>query len=43
MNDVNFIGVTSTNWNDVKGTEIAPGIYKRSIWSGEKGKRVKEL
>ena len=40
MNDVNFIGITSTNWNDVKGTEVAPGIYKRSIWSGEKGKRA---
>jgi len=40
MNDVNFIGVTSTNWKNVEENEVVPGIYERAIWRGDKGKRA---
>lgn len=40
MNSVNFIGITSTNWKDVEGKEVAPGIRERAIWSGDEGKRA---
>ena len=40
MSVVNFTGITSTNWMDVKGKEVAPGIYERAIWGGEEGKRA---
>jgi len=40
MNNVNFTGITSTNWKNVKGKEVAPGIYERAIWNGSEGKRA---
>ena len=40
MNNVSFTGITSTNWKDVKGKEVAPGIYERPIWNGSEGKRA---
>ena len=40
MTQVDFAGITSTNWNDVKGAEVAPGIVERSIWNGEGGRRA---
>ncbi|MBV1921702.1 MAG: cupin domain-containing protein [Pseudomonadales bacterium] len=40
MNAVNFTGITSNNWKSVNKKQVAPGIYERSIWSGEEGKRA---
>jgi len=40
MNTVNFTGVTSTNWQNIKGIEVATGIVERKIWAGNKGKRA---
>jgi len=40
MKGVDFYGVTSKNWKDVIRKEVAPGIYERSIWNGEHGKRA---
>lgn len=37
---VNYEGITSTNWRDTQSKEVAPGIFERIIWEGEAGKRA---
>ena len=39
-NEMNFDNVTSTNWKDLPGKEVATGIFERVIWNGDKGKRA---
>ncbi|WP_407833463.1 cupin domain-containing protein [Vibrio rotiferianus] len=43
MKNLNFLGVTSLNWHDVIREEVAPGIYQRPLWEGDKGKRASIL
>jgi len=38
--DVNFNGITSTNWKDVSSKEVAPNIFEREVWKGEAGKKA---
>jgi anti-sigma factor ChrR (cupin superfamily) len=38
--ELNFNGVTSINWKDMQGREVAEGIYAFPLWEGEKGKRA---
>ncbi len=38
--EVNYEGITSTNWRDTQSKEVAPGIFERIIWEGEAGKRA---
>jgi len=38
--ELNFDGVTSVNWNNLQGKEVARGIFEHRIWEGEKGKRA---
>lgn len=37
---MNFDGVVSCNWQDIKAEEAAPGITLRVLWEGDNGKRV---
>ena len=39
-NEMNFDGVTSANWKDLPGKEVATGIFEHVLWNGDKGKRV---
>ncbi len=39
-NAMNFDGVTSSNWKNVAKKEVAPGIFERVIWQGNKDKRA---
>lgn len=39
-NEMNFDRVTSANWKDLPGNEVAKGIFERVLWNGEKGKRA---
>ncbi len=38
--ELNFNGVTSTNWKSVPEKEIATGIFERTLWEGKNGKRA---
>lgn len=39
-NNLNFEGVTSVNWRNIPGSEVATGIFERVLWKGDKGKRA---
>lgn len=39
-NEMNFDGVSSANWKDLPGNEVATGIFERVLWKGDEGKRA---
>jgi anti-sigma factor ChrR (cupin superfamily) len=39
-NELNFDGVTSTNWKEIQSKEVATGIFERVIWEGDDGKKA---
>ena len=38
--NMNFEGVTSSNWKSKESKEAATGIYERVLWEGERGKKA---
>ncbi len=37
---LNFKGITSKNWKEIKGNKVAEGISERIVWEGENGKKA---
>lgn len=38
--ELSYDGITSENWKKLKSKEIAPGIFERTVWQSEAGKKA---
>lgn len=37
--ELNYKGITSKNWKEIKSNKVAEGILERLVWEGEDGKK----
>ena len=40
IDGMNFEGVSTCNWREIKAIEGVPGITIRNLWTGDNNKRV---
>lgn len=38
--ELNFKGITSKNWKEIKGNKVADGISERIVWEDKNGKKA---
>ena len=38
--ELNFKGITSKNWKEIKGNKVAEGVSERIVWENENGNKA---